>query len=212
LLFIELPATHRPLPAVVRQLEHEYEVTRKLDPELIVRPIRLERHANKIALVLENGAYQALEEGLGAPMEIKRFLKIAIGAAAALAEIHRHDLVHKDIKPQNILLDEETGKVRITGLGIASRLPQVPQAVQVPGLLEGTLAYMSPEQTGRMNRVIDCRTDFYSLGVTFYQMLTGSLPFHAGDLLEWVHCHIARFPPSPSTLVAQIPERGGSPV
>ena len=107
-------------------------------------------------------------------------------------------LIHKDIKPANVLVDSATGRVRLTGFGIASRLPRERQSPEPPEFIAGTLAYMAPEQTGRVNRSIDSRSDLYSLGVTFYEMLTGSLPFTASDPMEWVHCHIARQPAAPS--------------
>src|SRR5260370_3200453 len=99
-----------------------------------------------------------------------------------------------DIKPANVVVDRATGEVRLTGFGIASRLPRERQAPAPPESIAGTLAYMAPEQTGRMNRSIDARSDLYALGVTLYQMLTGHLPFAAADAMEWVHCHIARQP------------------
>jgi PAS domain S-box-containing protein len=117
--------------------------------------------------------------------------------ATALGQIHRHGLIHKDIKPANVLVDDACN-VRITGFGIASRLPRESQAPAPLEVIAGTLAYMAPEQTGRMNRSIDARSDLYSLGVTLYQMLTGHLPFAATDPLEWVHCHIARQPTPPA--------------
>jgi serine/threonine protein kinase len=124
---------------------------------------------------------------------------------SSLAELHQHELVHKDLKPEHVLLDAD-GHVWLTGLGIASRLPRERQTPEPPEVIAGTLAYMAPEQTGRMNRSIDSRSDLYALGVTFYQMLTGALPFTAGDPMDWVHCHIARQPEPPSHRVPGLPE------
>ena len=132
----------------------------------------------------------------GQPIDLTRFLRIAIGLAAALGQAHRQGLIHKDVKPANALVDD-SGHVWLTGFGIASRLPRERLAPAPPEIIAGTLAYMSPEQTGRMNRSMDTRSDLYSLGVTLYQMLTGALPFAAADPLEWVHCHIARQPVAP---------------
>src|SRR6201999_1254065 len=126
-----------------------------------------------------------------------RFLSVAIGIAKALGGAHQRGLVHKDIKPANILVDGATGEVRLTGSGIAPRLPRERQASEPPEFIAGTLAYMAPEQTGRMNRSIDFRSDLYALGVTLYETLTGGLPFAASDPMEWVHCHIARQPTPP---------------
>ena len=134
-----------------------------------------------------------------------RFLRLAIGIAAALGKAHQRGLVHKDVKPANILVNCADGRTRLTGFGIASRLPRERQAPEPPEVIAGTLAYMAPEQTGRMNRSIDSRSDLYALGVTFYQMLTGRLPFSAADPMEWVHCHIARKPVAPSERLESIP-------
>ena len=124
--------------------------------------------------------------------------------ARTLGQVHQQGLIHKDIKPANVLVDD-TGNAWLTGFGIASRLPRERQSPEPPEFIAGTLAYMAPEQTGRMNRSIDSRSDLYSLGVTFYEMLTGSLPFTASDPMEWVHCHIAKQPAAPSERVGTVP-------
>jgi len=138
-------------------------------------------------------------------MEIGQFLRLAVALSAALGRLHARGLIHKDIKPANVLVDSATGQVWLTGFGIASRLPRERQSPEPPEFIAGTLAYMAPEQTGRVNRSIDSRSDLYSLGVTFYEMLTGSLPFTASDPMEWVHCHIARQPALPSERLRSIP-------
>ncbi len=148
--------------------------------------------------MLEDPGGEPLERLIGAPMETGRFLRLAIGIVVALGKAHQRGLVHKDVKPANILVNCADGLTRLTGFGIASRLPRVRQAPEPPEYIAGTLAYMAPEQTGRMNRSIDSRSDLYALGVTFYQMLTGRLPFSAADPMEWVHCHIARKPLAPA--------------
>jgi PAS domain S-box-containing protein len=132
-------------------------------------------------------------------------LRLAIGIASALSKAHQRGLVHKDLKPGHILVNCADGQVRLTGFGIASRLARERQALEPPETIAGTLAYMAPEQTGRMNRSIDSRSDLYSLGVTLYQMLTGSLPFAASDPMEWVHCHIARQPLAPRERLENVP-------
>ena len=131
-------------------------------------------------------------------------MQVAISLTAALREVHRRGLVHKDVKPANCLVDN-AGYVRLTGFGIASRVPRERQSPTPPEVIAGTLAYMAPEQTGRMNRSIDARSDLYSLGVTLYELVTGVLPFIASDPMEWVHCHIARQPMSPCERVSGIP-------
>jgi PAS domain S-box-containing protein len=132
-----------------------------------------------------------LNSMIGVPMEIGRFLPLAVAITGAVKEVHRGGLIHKDLKPDNILVSE-TGDVELTGFDIASRLPRERQLPAPPEFIAGTLAYMAPEQTGRMNRSIDARSDLYALGVTLYEMITGSLPFTASEPMEWVHCHIAR--------------------
>ncbi|HXM70296.1 MAG TPA: AAA family ATPase, partial [Thermoanaerobaculia bacterium] len=158
-----------------------------------------------MTLVLEDPGGAPLDRLLGRPLEVSHFLRIAIPLARALRRVHERGLIHKDIKPANILVDAASGGVWLTGFGIASRLPREHQAPAPPEVIAGTLAYMAPEQTGRMNRSVDSRSDLYSLGVTFYEMLTGQLPFIAGDPMEWVHCHIARQPVPPNERVADVP-------
>src|SRR5882762_6172404 len=200
-----LPAAEHPTPATLDRLAREYGLKDELDGAWAVRPLELVRDRGRIRLVLEDTRGEPLDRLLGAPMEVRSFLRLAIAVAAALTQVHRRGLVHKDIKPANILVNRTTGEVKLTGFGIASRLPRERQAAAPPEAIAGTLAYMAPEQTGRMNRSIDARSDLYALGVTLYQMLTGSLPFTATDPMEWVHCHIARKPMPPSERLETVP-------
>ena len=200
-----LPAAERPPPAILDRLAHEYELRDELDAAWAARPLALVREGGRTVLLLEDPGGEPLERLIGAPMEVGRFLRLAIGIAAALGKAHQRGLVHKDVKPANILVNCADGRTRLTGFGIASRLPRERQAPEPPEVIAGTLAYMAPEQTGRMNRSIDSRSDLYALGVTFYQMLTGSLPFSAADPMEWVHCHIARKPVAPAERLESIP-------
>jgi serine/threonine protein kinase len=200
-----LPAAEHPTPGLVDRLAHEYGLKDELDGAWAVRPLKLVREHGQIMLVLEDPGGEPLERLLGGPMEMARFLRLATGLSAALRELHERGLIHKDIKPANVLVDAATGRVWLTGFGIASRLPRERQAAAPPEIIAGTFAYMAPEQTGRMNRSIDARSDLYALGVTLYEMLTGALPFAATDPMEWVHCHIARRPTPPSERVDGIP-------
>jgi serine/threonine protein kinase len=156
-------------------------------------------------LVLEDSSGTTLDRFLGQPLELTRFLRLAISLAVGLGKLHERGLIHKDIKPGNVLVDFATSHLWLTGFGIASRLPRERQSPEPPEVIAGTLAYMAPEQTGRMNRSIDSRSDLYSLGVTFYEMLTGALPFKGSDPMEWVHCHIARQPVPPDEYAKEIP-------
>src|ERR1700686_4521698 len=201
-------AADQPSPQSLRRLEHEYSLEAELDPAWAIRPLALTRHEGRTLLILEDPGGvpldRILEQREGQPIELTRFLRIALRVARALGEVHRHGLIHKDLQPANILVDD-ADTVRLTGFGIASRLPRERQAPLTPEVIAGTLPYMAPEQTGRMNRSIDSRSDLYALGVTFYEMLTGTLPFEATDPMGWVHCHIARQPLPPSEQLMAIP-------
>ncbi|WP_253261710.1 serine/threonine protein kinase [Ramlibacter montanisoli] len=183
----------RPARASVDRLAHEYGLRELLDPAWAALPLELVHDEDRPMLVLEDTGGEPLERELDGPMETGRFLRVAIAIASALAGFHRQGLVHKDLKPVHLLVDA-AGQVRLTGLALASRLPREQQAPTPPEFIAGTLAYMAPEQTGRMNRSIDSRSDLYALGVIYYRMLTGTLPFTAADPMEWIHCHIARTP------------------
>ncbi|MEM5383352.1 AAA family ATPase [Paraburkholderia phymatum] len=202
---IARPAVEHPSPASLDRLAHEFELKDELDGAWAVRPLELVREGGGTLLVLEDPGGEPLHRLLGAPLQLERFLPFAIGIVTALGKAHQRGLIHKDIKPAHILVNDATGEVRLTGFGIASRLPRERQRPEHPELIAGTLAYMAPEQTGRMNRSIDSRSDLYALGVTLYEMLTGTLPFSALDPLEWVHCHIARQPAAPGERVKGIP-------
>jgi serine/threonine protein kinase len=189
----------------VERLEHEYALKGEPDAAWAARPVALTQYNDRITLLLEDPGGTPLDRLLGRPLDVSHFLRIAIPLAGALRQVHERGLVHKDIKPANILVDAASGGVWLTGFGIASRLPRERQAPAPPEVIAGTLAYMAPEQTGRMNRSVDSRSDLYALGVTLYQMLTGSLPFTAADPMEWVHCHIARKPVPPSERLETVP-------
>jgi len=192
-------------PGSVERLEHEFALKSELDADWAARPIALTHHNGRMTLVLEDRGGAPLDRLLGRPLEVSHFLRIAIPLVGVLRRVHERGLIHRDVKPANILVDAAGGGVWLTGFGIASRLPRERQAPAPPQVIAGTLAYMAPEQTGRMNRSVDSRSDLYALGITFYEMLTGQLPFSAADPMEWVHCHIARQPLPPDEQVAGVP-------
>src|SRR5216683_171259 len=187
------PSAEHLAPHSLQRLEHEYSLAAELDPEWAAKPLALTRHEGRTILLLSDPGGEPLDLVLQRDQErqldLTRFLRIAIGLVAALGQVHRRGLIHKDIKPANVLVDDASN-AWLTGFGIASQLPHERQSPVPPEIIAGTLAYMAPEQTGRMNRSTDARSDLYSLGVTLYEMLTGALPFFAADPLEWVHCHI----------------------
>src|ERR1700754_1842249 len=189
----------------VERLEHEYALKAELDADWAARPVALTHNNGRLTLVLEDPGGTPLDRLLGRPLDVSHFLRIATPLAGALRHVHERGLIHKDIKPANILVESASGGVWLTGFGIASRLPRERQAPAPPEVISGTLAYMAPEQTGRMNRSIDSRSDLYALGVTLYHVLTGSLPFTAADPMEWVHCQIARQPMPPDERIAGVP-------
>ena len=205
-VFIPIPSgSKRSTPESVSRLTHEHGLQRYLDGPWALRPLELLRERGQTMLVVDYTGGEPLDHLVRQPMEIGQFLRVAVALCGAVGQLHGRGLIHKDLKPANVLVDTATGGVRLTGFGIASRLPRERQSPEPPELIAGTLAYMAPEQTGRVNRSIDCRSDLYSLGVTFYEMLTGCLPFQAADPMDWVHCHIARQPAAPSERLESVP-------
>ncbi|MCU0534745.1 MAG: trifunctional serine/threonine-protein kinase/ATP-binding protein/sensor histidine kinase [Hydrococcus sp. Prado102] len=191
----------------IARLRYEYGIIQNLDCQGIVKPYGLERYQNGLALILEDFGGQSLKQMLAdSSISLTECLRIAIAVTETLGQLHKIPILHKDINPSNIIINPATGEVKITDFSIASRLSVENPSICHLNLLEGTPAYIAPEQTGRMNRGIDYRADFYSLGATLYEMLTGKLPFEASDLSELVHCHLAKSPTPPHQLNKEIPE------
>jgi serine/threonine protein kinase len=199
------PLLEHSSPGSLKRLEHEYSLREELDAGWAARPIAFACHQGRPALVSADPGGEPLDRFLGQPLELRAALRLAIGVAVALGKLHERGLIHKDLKPANILVEPASGKAWFMGFGIASRLRRERQAADTSEVIAGTLPYMAPEQTGRMNRSIDSRSDLYSYGVTFYEMLTGSLPFTASDAMEWIHCHVARQPAPPDERTQGIP-------
>jgi predicted ATPase/signal transduction histidine kinase/tRNA A-37 threonylcarbamoyl transferase component Bud32 len=202
-----------PDPAELTRYKQEYEITCNLNNiEGFVKVYSLQEYQRTLVIIFEDYGGTSLEMLKDNPVEtpnissLQHFLRIAIQTAEILGQIHGAKIIHKDINPANILLNPETGQVKIIDFGIATVFTRENPTLKNPNILEGTLAYISPEQTGRMNRSLDYRTDFYSLGVTFYELLTGQLPFVADDALELVHCHIAKQPVPPHQVNPEIPQ------
>jgi PAS domain S-box-containing protein len=198
------PAVEYPAPELLKRLEHEYFLREELDSAWAARPIAITHYWDRTVLVLEDPGGVPLDQLLGQTLDLAFSLRLAVGLSSAIGHLHQRGIIHKDIKPANVLADP-LGRCWLKGFGIASRLPRERQSAEPPDSVAGTLAYMAPEQTGRMNRSTDCRSDLYALGVSLYEMLTGTLPFAASDPMEWVHCHIARKPLPPEERSRRIP-------
>ncbi|NEP53941.1 MAG: serine/threonine protein kinase, partial [Moorea sp. SIO3C2] len=178
------------------QFRNQYTIAKNLDHPGIIQIYSLESYQNTLVLVMEDFGGISIEEyttdrfhqrpSILTDQSLQEFLHIAIQIASILDELYRHRVIHKDIKPSNILINPTTTQVKLIDFSIASLLPKESQILTSPNCLEGTLAYLSPEQTGRMNRGIDYRSDFYSTGVTFYKLLTTELPFSTTDPMELV--------------------------
>ncbi|HXU01126.1 MAG TPA: serine/threonine-protein kinase, partial [Polyangia bacterium] len=193
-VIVKLLRAEHPSPAQIARIRHEHTVLASLDAPEVVRTLGLAKHGRGVALVLEDLGDVSLESKYRHERpSLEQFLVIAIQMAGAVAATHRRAVIHKDIKPHHFLVAAD-GQIKLIDFGIATRLSTERQQARSASLLDGTLAYMSPEQTGRMNRSLDRRTDLYSLGVSYFQLLTGHLPFEASDPLELVHSHIARVP------------------
>ncbi|MCG8423619.1 MAG: AAA family ATPase [Proteobacteria bacterium] len=203
---IKSPAGRWPSPNQIQRCNHEYAILEQLaSSPHTPTPLALDHEDGRPMVVVEAFDGPVLESLLDEPLDIEQALRIGLAVAAALADIHQRHVVHKDIKPSNILVSESEERAVLIDFGLATLLPLEHREAQPPGLLEGTPAYMSPEQTGRTNRGIDYRSDLYSFGVTLYRILTGQLPFAATDALQWCHSHLARAPREPRDLRPEIP-------
>ncbi|OHD11883.1 MAG: hypothetical protein A2086_15445 [Spirochaetes bacterium GWD1_27_9] len=196
-----------PTPEELKQFKYEYDIAKILDMEGTIKNYDLIKYKNTQVIVMEDFGGQSIDKIIASKkMNLKSFLVIAIKMATIIGEIHKKHIIHKDIKPHNVLLNPESSEVKLIDFSISTQLTKESQKMISPEGLEGTLYYISPEQTGRMNRSIDYRTDFYSLGVTFYEILTGELPFKSDDPMELVHSHIAKVQTPPDEINKEIPK------
>ena len=205
-IILKILKENYPTPSELTRYQQEYEITHSLNVDSVVKAYELQRYENSLVMLLEDFGGQSLKslQSQGR-WNLENFLTIAIKITESLAAIHTAKIIHKDINPSNIVYNPQTEQLKIIDFGISSRLSQEFSSVLPPEQLEGTLAYIAPEQTGRMNRGIDYRSDFYSLGVTFYELLTHQLPFATTDPMELVHCHIAQQPLPVQELIPDIP-------
>ncbi|MBH8563969.1 AAA family ATPase [Nostoc sp. CENA67] len=210
-LIVKMLKQDYPSPQELTRYKQEYEITRSLNIAGVIKAYSQQDYQRTLVILLEDFGGESLEQWMQkfpdfCPIPLSTFLSLAINLTDILGRIHAANVIHKDINPGNIVLNLDTGVVKIIDFGIATQFNRTNPTFKSHYVLEGTLAYLSPEQTGRMNRLLDYRTDFYSLGVTFYELLTGHLPFTTKDTLELVHCHIAKQPPPPHELNATIPK------
>lgn len=203
---VKLLVDAHPSPGELSQLRHEFTMTRRAEAEGVVRALDLCPERNGLALVLEDAGAHTLDRwAAGRRLDARAFLDVAIPLAQAVGRIHDRGTIHNNLQPAKVVLDAQGGQMRVVGFGRASALSREDQPVMGAHRLEGALAYISPEQTGRMNRAVDWRSDLYSLGVTLYQLLTGRLPFDSEDPMELVHCHLARTPEPADRVAPGVP-------
>ncbi|MCP4703111.1 MAG: serine/threonine protein kinase, partial [candidate division Zixibacteria bacterium] len=190
-----------------KRYKQNYIISCTLDTDNVVRTFGLEEHQSQMVMILEDFGGESLEKLINTQhaFTIDELLIYTIRITEILGSIHGQNIIHKDINPSNIILNPASGVIKIAGFGICTQLSKQHISLKNTGVLEGTLAYMSPEQTGRMNRDLDYRSDFYSLGATFYELFTGVVPFVTTDALEIVHCHIAKQPTPPIQINPDLP-------
>ncbi len=206
-LVFKILKTDYPTPDELTRYRQEYEITRSLKLEGVIKTYGIKTYQNTLVIFLEDFGGESLAYWLTRrSLALTEVLTLGIQIAASLGQVHQQQVIHKDINPANIVWNPTTGQLKLIDFGIASRISRETPTLRNPHVLEGTLAYMSPEQTGRMNRLLDYRTDFYSLGATLYELLTQQLPFTASDALELVHYHLAKIPISPSDRHSTIPQ------
>ena len=208
-VILKTTATTHPSPGQVARYRHEYRILESINPVQaphVVRALDLVEHDHRPYLVLEEMGGMDLRKLIqSGHMDLAQALDISVKIAFALGEIYQFRIVHKDIKPANILVNPETGDLRLIDFSSASVIFRENPTAESAMLNTATLPYMSPEQTGRMNRMVDWRTDYYSLGVTLYELFTGWLPFDMTDPLELVHAHMALMPKPPHEIEGDIP-------
>lgn len=190
---------------IAQRIAREYALRDTLDPEWAARPIELTEEDGLPALLLTDPGGDVLSRHVGRAWDIGAFLRLAIALCDALQGVHARGLIHRDVKPANVLFDSGRGHAWLTGFSIACPASHSAGHNDEPEMIVGTWAYMAPEQTGHMNRSVDARSDLYSLGIVFYELLTGAPPFSASDVFEWIHCHVARLPMPPHARRSDIP-------
>ena len=193
-----------PSPSAIARFKYEYEIAKKFSSHHVINAYEMIEIGHSLGFFMEYGP-PSLAGQFKDPMDLGEFLDVATGCVKALDYIHQEQVVHKDVNPSNILWDSSKGIAKIIDFGISSQLSHEKLESKNTNSLEGSLPYISPEQTGRLNRDLDYRSDYYSLGISFYKLLTGKAPFSAAGVLEWIHNHITKVPPDPREIRSDIP-------
>ncbi|MGH9885839.1 MAG: serine/threonine protein kinase, partial [bacterium] len=197
---------HTSLDEALARLRHEVDIIDAIGSERVARVYDVATLGHDAVLVVQDFGGESLDHYLArAQISLADTLGIAIGVVAALRDVHAAGILHKDVTPSNIVFNATTGEVRLIDFDVASAWRTDHRGFVPPSTLEGTLRYMAPEQTGRMNRATDSRADLYAFGVTLFELLTGRLPFTDTDILSIVHAHVAIRPPAPAKLDPSIP-------
>ncbi len=213
-IMLKLLSDRYPVPEKIAQFQRAYEITKSLHLPGVIKVYEFGRFesqksgvfSDRYGMILEDfGGTDLTQLGILGKLSLDKFLSLAIAIAQIIESVHSQKIIHKDINPSNLVLNPNTQEIKLIDFGLATLLSQERASFQHPNRLKGTLPYLAPEQTGRMNRDIDYRTDFYSLGVTFYHLLTGQLPFPSEDALEIIHSHIAKEPIPPQQIAPQVP-------
>ncbi|WP_019498291.1 diguanylate cyclase domain-containing protein [Pseudanabaena sp. PCC 6802] len=202
-LILKILKAEHPTPSQIRRYRQEYRLTYQLQMPNIIKAYGLEEWQKTLVMIVEDFGGISLDQWLQQRQQsltVGEFLPLALKIVDGIAQLHSQNIIHKDINPANLVFNPKTGLLKLIDLGISTQLSRENPTPSTPNALEGTFPYLSPEQTGRMNRSLDYRTDFYSLGITFYEVLTGTLPFTSSDPMELVHCHIAKQPVPPHLL------------
>ncbi|MET0410604.1 MAG: protein kinase, partial [Polyangiaceae bacterium] len=188
------PVAAHPRPSTLERLQHEHELSSLLGADWAIRATALSRPAGRAVLTLEDPRGELLAQQLGRPWAVHELFPIALALVAALAELHARGIVHGDVRPRNVFVDRTLGRTWLAGFGRSARLARERGSLAPDLERVGSLAHMAPEQTGRLERTVDVRSDLYSLGITLYELLAGRLPFDASTPAEWIQCHRARVP------------------
>ncbi|MBT5875961.1 MAG: AAA family ATPase, partial [Candidatus Latescibacteria bacterium] len=199
--------TEYPTPEEIARFRTEYEICKNVNMDGVAKSYRFQRHKHSLIFSMEDIGGTSLDRYISdGPFELAESLKLAIAMSTVLGHIHQYPIIHKDINPSNIVYNATTGQINIIDFGLSTVLSRENASISNADVVEGSLAYISPEQSGRMNREIDYRTDYYSLGVTLYELVTGRLPFESSDAMELIHAHMAKQPVPPHQIKPEIPE------